>query len=115
MLNSCMANMDLRLYRTAAAGTRELVDVSRSAVDNVEHIFARELPRGRYTIEVSTDRAWTYALAWDAQPAVTAPLSPSIIVQAPTPASPASGVSIRPVSVIGTAVASNAPVSDDDR
>jgi hypothetical protein len=44
------------------------VDESTSSVDNVEHLFLRNLPPGQYALEVSsvtTDE--TFAIAWEAQ------------------------------------------------
>lgn len=63
-----MADFDLRLVRVGEAGV-DTVAMSASAVDNVEHVFERELPAGDYAIEVrrqndGQDEPWDYALAW---------------------------------------------------
>ena len=39
---------------------------SQSKVDNVETIFARNLPEGMYKIVVKSDAKDTFGLAWDA-------------------------------------------------
>ena len=65
VLNPSLANIDLKLSRLSDARGEEVVDVSRSSVDNVEHIYMTNLPAGRYAIEVSTDRPWNYAVTWD--------------------------------------------------
>lgn len=61
-------NLDLFLYRMA--GTN-LVAVSRSTVDNVEHLFTTNLAPGRYNLQVVRrggalqQGAESYALAWN--------------------------------------------------
>jgi Subtilase family len=63
------ANLDLRLVHTDDVGDERELAVSRSRVDNVEHIYLKGLDAGRYRLEVSrVDRVyeepWDYALAW---------------------------------------------------
>lgn len=65
---SATANIDLRLYEAIGFYPLTVLDKSISAVDNVEHIYIEELPAGRYMLEVTTNRRWEYALAWDLQP-----------------------------------------------
>lgn len=62
-------NLDLFLYNAANSN---LVAVSTSAVDNVEHIFVPKLPQGRYDLEVwkaggagIVSASEAYALAWE--------------------------------------------------
>jgi hypothetical protein len=43
---------------------QDLDSVSRSAVDNVEHIYLRDLTPGDYTLRVSSDGARDFGLAW---------------------------------------------------
>lgn len=65
-LRTTLRNLDLRLWTTDALGQRiALVDASASGIDNVEHIWRRALPPGRYLIEVETHGASAeYGLAW---------------------------------------------------
>ncbi|MEM8955625.1 MAG: hypothetical protein AAGD22_15840 [Verrucomicrobiota bacterium] len=55
-----LANIDLAL-KNANGG---LLDQSVSTIYNFEHIFAKNLPAGTYTAEISSDRNESYALAW---------------------------------------------------
>jgi hypothetical protein len=79
-----LADFDLRLFRADERGEESELAASASAIDNVEHIFLRELPRGRYRIEVSRkdtlDEPYDYALAWRIEPTppppTTAPTQP---------------------------------------
>jgi len=50
-----------------------LIDASTSAIDNVEHVYLKNLPAGRYEIEVSTDREDVFCLTWDFQLAAAGP------------------------------------------
>lgn len=91
-----LANLDLRLFRTTATGAQETVDVSRSSVDNVEHIYLPELSPGHYTIEVTTDRDSKYAVAWDLQPTMNSPAPGSMLVQASAEDIAASPAAVQP-------------------
>jgi hypothetical protein len=58
---------NLTLQLKAATGTTPgaVIDESVSTIDNVEHLFLRYLPAGRYVLEVSSDTlSYPYALAW---------------------------------------------------
>ncbi|MBL9142585.1 MAG: hypothetical protein JNM99_02785 [Verrucomicrobiaceae bacterium] len=71
-----LADVNLRLVQASGFVPGSSVDESTSSVDNVEHIFRRNLPPGRYALEVtSTTADETFAIAWEAQlgsgPAVT--------------------------------------------
>jgi hypothetical protein len=64
-----LANFDLLLHATDDAGATQQVARSAGTIDNVEHLWQRDLPAGRYRIEVvrqpdEIDEAWDYALAW---------------------------------------------------
>ncbi|MFI4862487.1 MAG: S8 family serine peptidase [Phycisphaerales bacterium JB063] len=64
-----LADLDLELVRLNDVGEEESVQISRSAVDNVEMVYVESLPAGRYTVRVTRgndreDDAWEYALAW---------------------------------------------------
>ena len=63
------ANLNLRLIHTDDAGDEHELAVSKSRIDNVEHIYLKNLDSGRYRLEVSRvdhvyDEPWDYALAW---------------------------------------------------
>ncbi|MEM6393865.1 MAG: S8 family serine peptidase [Planctomycetota bacterium] len=69
LAQAALANLDLRLSRQEADGGWSTVAESRSAIDNVEHVFKRSLPAGVYRLEVSRRgdgllAGWEYALAW---------------------------------------------------
>jgi hypothetical protein len=66
---SAINNLELYLYNAANSN---LVAASTSVVDNVQHVFVRQLPQGRYDLQVwkaggasivSTNES--YALAWE--------------------------------------------------
>lgn len=64
-----LADLDLELVRTDAAGEEERVQISRSTVDNVEVVYVEALPAGTYTVRVlrgadAEEDPWDYALAW---------------------------------------------------
>ena len=45
-----------------------VLDQSISVIDNVEHVFQRNLPAGQYALEVSSDSdGIVFGLAWDLQ------------------------------------------------
>ena len=55
-------------------GKEKVAGESASTIDNVEHVYLKELPRGRYRIEVTRkdklEEEWEYALAWRIEKAV---------------------------------------------
>jgi hypothetical protein len=64
-----LAGFDLRLVKLGEGEAREEIAVSRSAVDNVEHVYLPRVEPGRYVVEVVRGRdgqeeGWDYALAW---------------------------------------------------
>lgn len=59
-----LANIDLYLREAVDFVPGNVLDLSISAVDNVEHVYQVNLGSGRYVIEVAADRAWEYALSW---------------------------------------------------
>ncbi|MEZ6068859.1 MAG: hypothetical protein R3C10_01035 [Pirellulales bacterium] len=61
-----LANIDLRLYQAEDYTAGALLESSTSTIDNVEHLFAQNLPSGRYAINVTSDIATEFAIAWDA-------------------------------------------------
>ncbi len=64
--SSTLADINLKLYEASGFTKGSQVDQSISSLDNVEHIFLRNLVGGRYVFEVTTDSSWDYAIAWDA-------------------------------------------------
>ena len=66
-------NLDLAIRSEAG----ELVAASRSALDNVEHLHLRNLPPGRYSLEVlAVTGPETYAVAFDFGPSSPPRLTP---------------------------------------
>lgn len=70
-----LANLDLTLYNVTA-GTFTLgtaLQTSASTVDNLEHLYAPDLPAGRYALQVSSSGTsnTSYALSWRTLPTVT--------------------------------------------
>ncbi len=61
-----LADYQLSLARLSGAGAAVVIDESLSAVDNVEHIYQRQLPSGTYRLRVSLARGGSVpvALAW---------------------------------------------------
>ncbi|MCC7193630.1 MAG: S8 family serine peptidase [Phycisphaeraceae bacterium] len=63
-----LADFDLRLVAIDDEGREKVLNESASSIDNVELIYRKNLPRGRYRIEVTRkdklDEEWDYALAW---------------------------------------------------
>jgi hypothetical protein len=112
VLGSTLANLDLKLYRVGARGHDELIDSSTSRVDNVEHIFLRDLAAGRYKIEVSTDRESEYALTWDAQQQIHVPSNVGLLAQSSNGAAPENRT-VRPALAVGSAVVSTANLSNE--
>lgn len=67
LLDAELANIDLKLYAATGFTPGAQLAQSISTIDNVEHIFLQNLPAGRYMISLTSNQAWNYALAWDAQ------------------------------------------------
>src|SRR5690606_12877719 len=75
-----LVDLDLALYRVNEDETEappelgELIDLSVSPVDNVEHIYLPALAPGRYALVVESPSGGAvtdYALAWRATPSVS--------------------------------------------
>jgi hypothetical protein len=73
--NLSLANMDLRLFRSENGVLGTEVAASLSTVDNVEHLYLRNLSAGLYTIQVSSNVDTQFGLAWN----ITAVPEPSSI------------------------------------
>ena len=70
-----LANMDLRLFQSNNGVLGSEVGASLSTIDNVEHVYLRNLSAGGYTIQVSSDLNTSFGLAWN----ITAVPEPSSI------------------------------------
>ncbi len=60
-----LANMDLRLFRSNNGVLGSEVGASLSTIDNVEHIYLKDLTSGGYTIQVSSNLDTSFGLAWN--------------------------------------------------
>lgn len=73
-LTPTLANADVRLYSAAVAADHQSfvvqpgpLDSSLSTIDNVEHIYQRNLAPGLYAMEVVSNQTADVAVAWDAR------------------------------------------------
>jgi hypothetical protein len=73
ILTPSMADINLRFYEAVADAPGALIDESVSPIDNVEHVFQRDVPPGRYVMEVISDTDWDYAIAWSMPNLISAP------------------------------------------
>ncbi|GEP41695.1 hypothetical protein [Brevifollis gellanilyticus] len=65
---STLANLNLHLRHASGFTVGAVVDESISSIDNVEHLFLRNLPPGEYVLEVSaSSNSITYGLSWEVQ------------------------------------------------
>ncbi len=60
-----LANMDLRLFDSTMSFLGTQIAASLSLVDNVEHIYLRNLNPGLYTIQASSNANSAFGLAWN--------------------------------------------------
>lgn len=69
VFTSSLPNFTLKLFASSTFTPGAVpIDKSNSGVDNVEHLFKRNLPPGQYMLEISSDtNNYSYALAWEAQ------------------------------------------------
>jgi len=70
-----LADMDLRLFQSSNGVLGSEISASLSTIDNVEHIYLKNLSAGGYTIQVSSDLDTRFGLAWN----ITAVPEPSSI------------------------------------
>jgi hypothetical protein len=77
-----LANLDLRLYDSTMGFLGTQVAASLSTVDNVEHLYLKNLASGLYTIAVTGDAATDFGLAWN----ITAVPEPGVLVLLGVPA-----------------------------
>lgn len=64
--NASTANMSLSIFRDDGEKLI-LYDSSDSSIDNLEHLYLRGIPKGRYQLKVSTDISTEFGLAWRAE------------------------------------------------
>ncbi len=65
---STVPDLSLKLHAASGFTLGALVDQSASAIDNVEHVFQKDLAPGRYALEVTAGTTGiSYGIAWDAQ------------------------------------------------
>jgi sugar lactone lactonase YvrE len=65
VLTPALADLNLRLSTASAEfAVGALVAESRSAIDNVEHVYQTSLPPGRYVLEVTGPAGVPYGIAW---------------------------------------------------
>ena len=76
-----MPDMTLTLRAADGFTPGAIVDLSTSAVDNVEHVVQHDLLPGNYVIEVSTDMETEFALAWRGDPEIQVPVLAAIAVE----------------------------------
>jgi hypothetical protein len=62
--SASLPGLNLILYDSSDGFLDTLVAQSSSSVDNLEHIYLRDLPAGIYTIRVAAADATDFALAW---------------------------------------------------
>jgi len=74
--NLSLANMDLKLFTSNNGVLGAEIGASSSLVDNVEHIYFKNLSAGLYTIAVNSNLNTSFGLAWS----ITAVPEPSSIV-----------------------------------
>ena len=83
--NSSMSNLTLKLYAAnnlVVSGAA--FDQSSSTLDNVQHVFQRNLPAGEYALEVSsTGSTVNYGLAWQTQTGTGPTISVRVDATAP--------------------------------
>ena len=73
--NLSLANMDLKLFNSNNGVLGTEIGASISLVDNVEHIYLKNLSAGLYTIAVNSNLDTSFGLAWN----ITAVPEPSSI------------------------------------
>ncbi len=62
--STVLADMDLRLFDSTNGFTKVMVDSSIDTAGNIEHVYQESLNPGCYTLEVSSNIAHDYGIAW---------------------------------------------------
>lgn len=83
-----LADLDLHLYITDERGEERELAFSDSKLDNVEHIYLKDLAPGRYRLEITRpedvhEEDWDYALAWRVE-LLNKPVSEDVEAEAAT-------------------------------
>ncbi len=79
-----LKDLNLKLYKVNSSfGVTELVTHSSSTIDNVEHIYVKNLPAGRYAIKVEGPTNVKYGIAWR-NAVVSAIVTAPVIVTQPS-------------------------------
>lgn len=60
-----LANMDMRFYNSTSSFLGTQLAASLSTVDNVEHIYLKNLAAGKYTLAVTSNVSTAFGLAWN--------------------------------------------------
>lgn len=60
-----LANMDMRFYNSTGGFLGTLLSSSLSTVDNVEHIYLKNLTAGTYTLAITSNLSTSFGLAWN--------------------------------------------------
>jgi hypothetical protein len=65
---SALPNLTLKLYASSNFTLGTVIDQSNSTLDNVQHLFQRNLPPGQYALEVTSNtNSINFGLAWESQ------------------------------------------------
>lgn len=78
-----LANFDMRFYDSSGTFLGTLLDQSVATAGNVEHLFFNSLGPGRYTLRITTNMNYSFALAWSSK-AIPEPLAGVSLVLAST-------------------------------
>jgi hypothetical protein len=79
--SSSLSNLDLAFYDSTNGFPGSAVDFSVSSVDNIEHIYLRDVAPGTYTILVASGDETPFALAWRVSPIVDTPATDFNIIR----------------------------------
>ncbi len=60
-----LANMDMRFYDSTSSFLGTQLAASLSTVDNVEHIYLKNLVAGKYTLAITSNVSTSFGLAWN--------------------------------------------------
>ena len=59
-----LGDLNLEFYDSSDSFLGNLLDESKSTVDNVEHIYLQDLPAGTYHLKISSDTNKDFGVAW---------------------------------------------------
>lgn len=96
-----LKDLNLKLYKVDGSfGLADLVTHSSSAIDNVEHVYVKTLPAGRYALKVDGPTNVRYGVAWR-NATVSATVTAPVIVTQPSSYTVDVGASVN-LSVVAT-------------